>query len=123
MTQPADFSQIASVISTLAEAGSRTKRGKDAIAPPKRAGAPIGETVGQGRASDDPAQTGGSGGIASPLTETDVGRRVYHDAQEIYTEDGTVVKVHPVKTMYMKDANGNEVRLDFGLPDYAAIVP
>lgn len=124
MNTPSDFSQVANVISTLAEAGTRVRRGKDPIPEAKTAGAPIGESVGTGRAGSDPQSgTGKGGGIASPLTEPDVGRRVYHPGQEIFTEDGTIVKVHPVKTMYMKDANGNEVRLDFGLPDYGAIAP
>lgn len=123
MTTPSDFSQVANVISTLAEAGTRVRRGKDPIPAAKSAGAPIGESVGEGRAGADAQSGGNGGGIASPLTEPDVGRRVYYPAQDVYTEDGTLVKVHPVKTVYMRDANGNEVRLDYGMPDYASITP
>ena len=116
---PADFSQVANVISTLAEAGQRPRRGKDAIPVAKPAGPAIGEKTGEGRASDSAAGT--SGGIASPLSEPDVGRREYHPAQEVYDEDGTVVKIHPIKTVYMRDAGGNEVKFEYAMPDYASI--
>lgn len=119
MSNPADYAQVANVISTLAEAGQRPRRGKDAIPAAKSAGPAIGEKVGEGRATADPA--GGSGSTQSPLTEPDVGRREYHPAQEVYDEDGTVVKIHPIKTVYMRDAGGNEVKFEYAMPDYASI--
>lgn len=119
MTNPADFAQVANVINTLAEAGQRPRRGKDAIPVAKPAGPSIGEKTGEGRAADSAA--GADGGIASPLREPDVGRREYHDAQDAYDDDGTLVKIHPIKTLYMRDAGGNDVKFEFGMPDYASI--
>ena len=116
---PADFAQVANVISTLAEAGQKPRRGKTAIPAAKPAGAAIGEATGEGRANTDPS--GGGGGISSPLNEPDVGRREYHPAQDVYDEDGTLVKIHPIKTLYMRDADGNEVKFMYAMPDYASI--
>lgn len=119
---PADFAQVANVISTLAEAGQKPKRGKSAIPAAKPAGAAIGEVVGEGRGGSDPNSTGG-GSIASPLTERDASARTYHPAQDIYNEDGTLVKVHPIKSIRMTDANGSTVDFNFALPDHASITP
>jgi hypothetical protein len=119
MSNPADFAQVANVISTLAEAGQRPRRGKDAIPAAKAAGPAIGEKVGEGRAGADPS--GGNGSIESPLKETDAGRREYHPAQEVYDADGTLVKIHPIKTLYMRDAGGNEVKFEYAMPDYNSI--
>jgi hypothetical protein len=119
---PADFAQVANVISTLAEAGQRPRRGKDAIPAVKTAGPSIGEKTGEGRAGTDP-NSSGTGGVASPLTERDASVRTYHPAQDVFTEDGTLVKVYPVKSIRMTDANGNAVDFNYALPDYASIAP
>lgn len=119
-SSPADFSRIENVVSALADAGTKPKRGKNPIAPAQSAGAAIGSTTGEGRANTDPQSS--NAGAGSPFTERDVGRREYHPAQEIYTEDGTLVKIHPIKKLVMTDAEGNEEIRNFALPDYASIV-
>jgi hypothetical protein len=119
---PADFAQVANVISTLAEAGQRPRRGKEAIPAAKSAGSPIGEKVGEGRAGENPSSSG-AGSIASPLTERDASVRTYHPAQDVFSEDGTLVKVYPVKSIRMTDANGEAVDFNYAIPDYASITP
>lgn len=119
MSAAGDFSQVAKVISTLAQAGQQPERGKNAIPEAKPAGPAIGEKTGEGRGASDPA--GRSGSIQSPLTEPDVGRREYHPAQDVYDEDGTLVKIHPIKTIYMRDAGGSEVKFEYAMPNYASI--
>jgi hypothetical protein len=118
---PADFAQVANVISTLAEAGQKPRRGKTAIPAAKPAGAAIGAVVGEGRAGGNPSSSGT--GSIGPLTERNAAERTYHPAQDIYNEDGTLVKVHPVKSIRMTDANGSTVDFNFALPDYASITP
>jgi hypothetical protein len=83
----------------------------------------IGAAEGYAKPQPPAAQSGSDAGIASPLTEKDVTLRTYHPAQDIYNSDGTLVKVHPIQSMIMQDANGNSVVMNFGLPDYASIVP
>lgn len=118
MTTPSDFSQVANVIGTLAEAGTRTRRGTGPIPEIKPAGAPIGESIGTGRAGSDPQGAGRGSGIASPLKEPDVGRRVYYPDQLTYGVDGGMYMVNHIKKLYLVDSLGNEFVYDgFGLPD------
>lgn len=120
MSNPADYAQVANVISTLAEAGQRPRRGKDAIPVAKPAGAAIGEKIGEGRGASDPQSN--NAGAGSPFTEKDVGRREYHPAQYVYDEDGTLVKIHPIKKLVMTDADGNEEVRYYAMPDYNSIL-
>ncbi|MDR2221030.1 MAG: hypothetical protein LBE24_10715 [Methylobacillus sp.] len=113
----ADFQDTANVISTLADAGKKSQRGKDPVPEADRAGSAIGQSTGSATAGGNSAERKPSG-IASPLTETDVNLREYYEMQDTWTEDGTLVRIKPVKTMYMKDALGAEVQLNFGLPSY-----
>jgi hypothetical protein len=79
----------------------------------------------EGFAPPQPATSnpgGTSTGIASPLTEPDVGRREYHPDQEVVDANGNPVIINPIKTLYMKDANGEDVVFEYGIPNYAAII-
>lgn len=114
-SSPSDFSRIENVVSALADAGAKKQRGKDPIAPAQSAGAAIGSSTGEGRASSG---TNEAGAVASPLKETDVGRRVYYPDQDEYDADGNPFIVNHIKRLYLQDANGNPFVIDgFGLPD------
>jgi hypothetical protein len=116
MTGPADFSQVANVISSLAQAGEVMERGKKAIPAARPAGAKIGEKTGVGRAADDPGSTGT--GVASQLKEPDVGRRVYYPDQLAYDANGNPFIVNHIKKLYLADSAGKPFVIDsFGLPD------
>lgn len=118
--RPLDHSRVENVIAGLAEAGAKKPRGQEAIPPAQSAGSKIGSTTGSANASASEAGTGQ--GIASPLTERDASLRTYHPAQDVYDEDGTLVKIHPIKSMVLHDANGNQVEQNFDMPNYAGIV-
>ena len=111
---------IADVVKSLADAGGRKKRGRTPVSAATAAGAPIGEARGSGFGG---SASGSGGGIASPLTEPDATQRQYHPSQDVYNQDGTIVKVHPVKQITMKDAAGATVVFNYALPDYASIAP
>jgi hypothetical protein len=76
-----------------------------------------------GFASPQPAASpgGASAGIASPLRETSAAARTYHNAQDVFTEDGDIVKVWPIRFMRSLDADGNTFEQYFEMPDYSAI--
>lgn len=62
------------------------------------------------------AKTGkdASGGVASPLTETDYADRTFHPEYEIYSSDGLFsLKIKPVASMTFLDANSETVVLNF----------
>lgn len=60
---------------------------------------------------------GGTGGIASPLTETDASTRTYHTDSLILSGDMLFgMMLHPVASIFMKDANGSGVELRFDIP-------
>ena len=70
-----------------------------------------------------PARTGvglpeASGGIASPLVETDYLKREYYEMPQMVTSsDGLfVIEQQAIKRVYMLDANGAEVVLEFAEP-------
>jgi hypothetical protein len=120
LSTPADYAQVANVISTLADAGKRPVRGKNPIPPAKPAGAAIGESIGEGRAGGAAASSAGAA-IAGPFKEVP-GTRLYHDVQDVFTEDGDLVKHWPVHKITMKDANGNVVPFEYEAPDYDNVV-
>ncbi|MBN2691755.1 MAG: hypothetical protein JXR43_07855 [Burkholderiaceae bacterium] len=61
--------------------------------------------------------TGAGGGIASPLVETDIRKRTYYDEGFVSSSHSLfVVRVHPIKSMEMVDANGLSVVLQFAEP-------
>jgi hypothetical protein len=120
LSNPADYAQVANVISTLAEAGQRPKRGKDPIPPAKSAGPAIGESTGEGRAGGSP-QAGGGAGVASPLKEVP-STRIYHPVQDVFTEDGDLVKHWPVHKLTMRDANNNVLQFEYEVPNYDEVV-
>lgn len=61
--------------------------------------------------------TGTGGGIASPLTEEDASKRTYYDEALISSDyDLFAVRVRPIKSMDMVDANGSPVKLQFAEP-------
>ena len=56
-------------------------------------------------------------GIASPLVEPDASTREYHSNTVMVSSDGLFqFVVQPIKRVYMEDANGAEVVLEFDLP-------
>jgi hypothetical protein len=97
------------------------RRKRDPL-PALPAAAAIGAATGYAQ-PQAPEQSAATAGIASPLIEKFVDTREYHPAQDIYDSNGTLVKIHPIKTIYMTDANGNQVKFEYGLPDYASIAP
>lgn len=63
------------------------------------------------------AASGGGGGIASPLTETDASARTYHADNYILSGDMLFgMMLHPVASIFMTDANGGSVELRFDAP-------
>jgi hypothetical protein len=56
-------------------------------------------------------------GIASPLTEHDASTRDYWPERTIQSDYALfAVRLKPLKTVYMQDANGNDVVLQFDEP-------
>lgn len=56
-------------------------------------------------------------GIASPLTEPDAGAREYWPEQTIQSDYALfALRIKPIKTVYMQDANGETVVLQFAEP-------
>jgi hypothetical protein len=56
-------------------------------------------------------------GIASPLVEPDAAAREYHSDTVIVSADGLFeFAVKPIKRVYLQDANGAEVVLEFDVP-------
>ena len=56
-------------------------------------------------------------GIASPLTELDAATREYWPERTIQSDYALfAVRLKPLKTVYMEDANGNDVVLQFDEP-------
>ncbi|MCG3130195.1 MAG: hypothetical protein FLDDKLPJ_00944 [Phycisphaerae bacterium] len=54
------------------------------------------------------------GGIASPLTETDIADRTYHAAY--YTSTDGLIQIPAIASMKFTDANSAEVMLEFDSP-------
>lgn len=54
------------------------------------------------------------GGIASPLVEGEYKKREFYPERNVSTTDGiVVVKLKPVKKIFMMDAGGSEVVIEF----------
>ncbi|MDF3864195.1 hypothetical protein P3W53_06980 [Pseudomonas denitrificans (nom. rej.)] len=69
-----------------------------------------------GRAVYKP-QAASSGGIASPLQESNFTDRTYHPEIEIKSTDGLLSwKVKPIHEVYMRDANNAEVKMIYAQP-------
>lgn len=63
-----------------------------------------------GRGTFTKPSSTGTGGIASPLTETSFAARTYYDEVTITSSDGLLImKVKPIRQVTSKDANGAEV--------------
>lgn len=91
------------------EAAGQTTR-KDSRLPEPRPAAPIPGRIGSGKA---PSGTQG-GGIASPLVETVYADRTFHPETVITSTDGIfTLKIKPVKTINLKDANNADVTIEF----------
>ena len=61
--------------------------------------------------------TGTGGGIASPLVEQDASQRTYYDEALVNSNYGLFsVRVRPIKSIQMVDANGSPVTLQFAEP-------
>lgn len=64
-----------------------------------------------------PANAGGGGGIASPLTETAYAERTFWPETTITSVDGLLsFKVKPIKQIKQRDANAAEVVQQFASP-------
>ena len=61
--------------------------------------------------------SGGGGGIASPLTETNFFDREYYEGVYLTGDFLTAVEINPLKKIIFKDADGNDVVLNL---DYRA---
>ena len=60
---------------------------------------------------------GGSGAIASPLTEPDSGTRTHHPPVTITSTDGLfVLEIEPLKDIDLKDAKDQDVRITYDAP-------
>lgn len=70
--------------------------------------------VGRGTYRPKAPLSGGTGGIASPVTEPDASKREYFDQVLMPTSDGLVwARWKSVKKLVMTDANGAEVVFEF----------
>jgi hypothetical protein len=70
----------------------------------------------QGRADYTPPPTT-TGGIASPLTETEYAARQYYTERTITSSDGLLsIRVKPIKQITQTDANDAEVVQIFAVP-------
>lgn len=59
-------------------------------------------------------KTSGTGGIASPLTETSYADREFYAAKSVTSMDGVfALSVRRLKTLKMTDANGDAVEMRF----------
>ncbi|MCP1675439.1 hypothetical protein J2T57_002589 [Natronocella acetinitrilica] len=62
--------------------------------------------------------SGGGDGIASPLTETDIALRQFHDTAVFTSADGVfTIEVQAIKRIVMEDANSQEVVFEYADPD------
>ena len=61
--------------------------------------------------------SGGGGGIASPLTETNYDDREYYDSVMLTSDFLVAIEIKPLKKLTMSDADGNPVVLNY---DYNA---
>lgn len=91
------------------------------LAEVKRRGSLAGQT-----SSSAYKESGTTGAIASPLTETvttnddgtSTSTRAYHEARMVETSDGLFsFLVKPIKTLNMQDANRETVVMNFANPD------
>lgn len=73
--------------------------------------------AGRGVAYYVPPDTTGSGGIASPVTETSYAAREFYSSQYVTTSDGMfVLEIEPVKKIVMLDADGGDFVQEFAAP-------
>lgn len=79
--------------------------------PPAATPAPIADKT--ALAKNTPSASGG--GISSPLAETNLADRTYHDGKYITTGDG-LFAWPAVKSMKFKDASGRDVVIQFAAP-------
>ena len=82
---------------------------------------PVGPLPAQRGTGNYQAPSGGGtgGGIASPLTEVPESRAYYTEAQSqsIYSNDYLLsMEVLPLKSLFMTDASGAAVQMNFALP-------
>ena len=62
-------------------------------------------------------EAGRSGGIASPLVETDYADRTFHGDTTITSSDGLfALKIKPVKSIKFKDSLNHDVVIEFKAP-------
>lgn len=82
---------------------------------PKRGSTP--DVRGRGEYAAPSAQDSGSG-IKSPLTETSFDAREYHEDVEYLLSTDYLLKmeVKPLKSVTMRDADGNEVVMNYAEP-------
>jgi hypothetical protein len=91
-----------------------TRRKREPLPAPKPA-VPI--TAGVGFASPQAPVSESSGGIASPLTETEFAQRTYYAEETLFTSDGLFSWTRArVKTISMTDANGAAVQIRLKAP-------
>lgn len=76
---------------------------------------PRGEVPAQRSSSlDAPGAGQANKGINSPLTETDYGSRQWFNEKTLMTTDGVfAVRVRALKKIFMTDAKGNSVEMEF----------
>lgn len=104
---------LTQALAELSQTQGTTRQDK-ALAPPK---VPPAIPQRAGTATSKTAAGQGSGGIASPLTETAYADRTFHPEQAMTSTDGIfTLKIKPVKTINLTDAGGAAVTIEFKAP-------
>jgi len=86
---------------------------------------------GYAEVNQQPGKGGTGSGLASPLTEGDTAdpaspadpvlQRTYHDATQMVSSDGLFVwEIEPIKTIRLRDANGDPAEFRFADPYFVA---
>lgn len=64
-----------------------------------------------------PVSKASGGGLASPLTETSYGARVYWSSITVQSTDGFITyQIDPIRKVFFLDANANAVELNYAQP-------